>query len=79
MGARTPRPIWTNAVGQCNGLIVRGCPYRTGHVFFHHIIIKMDIDDDMMDVILNNQQNSGHPYSVRVRLVGEVLGLNGME
>jgi hypothetical protein len=39
----------------------------------------MDIDDDMMDVILNNQQNSGCPYSAPVRLVGEVAGLNGME
>ena len=38
MGARTPRPIWRNAVGQRNGLIDRGRPYRTGHVFFssHH-------------------------------------------
>jgi hypothetical protein len=25
MGARTPRSKWTNAVGQCNGLIIRGC------------------------------------------------------
>jgi len=39
-------------------------------LFFYHIIINMDIDDDMMDVILNNQ---------RVRLVGEMAGLNGME
>ena len=61
MGARTPRPIWTNAVGLRSGLIVRARPYRTGCVFFHHIIINMDIDDDMMDVILNNQQNSGRP------------------
>ena len=62
MGARSPRPIWTNAVGQRNGLIVCGHPYRTGHVLCHHIIINiMGIDDDMMDVILNNQQNSGRP------------------
>ena len=61
MGARTPRPIWTNAVGQHSGLIVRARPFRTCHVFFHHVIINMEIDDDMMDVILNNQQNSGRP------------------
>ncbi len=38
MGARTLHPIWMNAMGQRNGLIVRGRPYRTGHVFFpsHH-------------------------------------------
>jgi len=38
MGARTPRPIWTNAVGQHSGLIVCGHPYRTGCVIFpsHH-------------------------------------------
>jgi len=48
-------------------------------LFFHHIIINMDINDDIMDVILNNQQNSGRPYSAQVRLVGEVAGLNGME
>ncbi len=29
MGARTPHPIWMNAVGQRNGLIVCGCPFRT--------------------------------------------------
>ncbi len=48
-------------------------------LFFHHIIINMGIDDDMMDVILKNQQNSGRPESARVRLVGEVAGLNGIE
>ncbi len=38
MGARTPRPIWMNAVGLRSGLIVRARPYRTGCVFFpsHH-------------------------------------------
>jgi hypothetical protein len=46
---------------------------------FHHIIIIMDIDDDMMDVILNNQQKFGRPWNVRMRLVSEVAGLNGME
>jgi len=61
MGGRTPRPIWTNAVGQRNGLIIRGHPYRTGCVIFPSHLINMDIDDDMMDVILNNQQNSGRP------------------
>ena len=61
MGARTPRPIWTNAVGQRNGLIISVHPYRTGHVLCHHIIINIGIDDDMIDVILNNQQNSGRP------------------
>jgi hypothetical protein len=42
------------------GLFV-GVPTRQVVLFFHHIIINMDIDDDMMDVILNNQQNSGRP------------------
>jgi len=46
---------------------------------FHHIIIIMDIDDDMMDAILNNQQKSIRPWNARVRLVSEVAGLNGME
>jgi hypothetical protein len=40
---------------------------------------RSDIDDDMMDLILNNQQKSVHPWNVRVRLVSEVVGLNGME
>jgi len=53
MGTRTPRPIWTNAVGQCNGLIMHGCPHQTGHVLCHHIIINMGVDDYMIDVILN--------------------------
>ena len=38
-----------------------GVPTGQVVLFFHHIIINMDIDDDMMDVILNNQQNSGRP------------------
>jgi hypothetical protein len=44
---------------------------------FHHIIIIMDIDDDMMDAILNNQQKSGRPWNARMRMVSEVAGLNG--
>jgi hypothetical protein len=44
---------------------------------FHHIIIIMDIDDDMMDAILNNQQKSGRPWIARMRMVSEVAGLNG--
>jgi hypothetical protein len=46
---------------------------------FHHIIIIMDIDDDMMDAILNNQQKSGRPWNARMRMVSVVAGLNGME
>jgi len=46
---------------------------------FHHIIIIMDIDDDMMDAILKNQQKSIRPWNARVRLVSEVAGLNGMK
>jgi len=38
-----------------------GIPTGQVVLFFHNIIINMDIDDDMMDVILNNQQNSGRP------------------
>jgi hypothetical protein len=39
----------------------------------------MDIDDDMMDLTLNNQLKFIHPWSVRVRLVGAVVGFSGME
>ncbi len=38
-----------------------GVPTGQVVLFFHHVIINMDIDDDMMDVILNNQQNSSRP------------------
>jgi hypothetical protein len=58
-------------------LIVRGRPFYTGHVFYHHIIIIMDIDDDMMVAIPNNQPHFGRPWSTSVRLVGEVAGFNG--
>jgi hypothetical protein len=66
MGARTPHPIWRNAMGQRNGLIVHGCPHQTGHVLCHHIIINMGIDDDMIDVILNNQQKFSRPWKFSV-------------
>jgi hypothetical protein len=38
MGARTPRPIPTNAVAERNGLIACKRPHQTGHVFVpsHH-------------------------------------------
>ncbi len=49
-----------------NGLN-RGIPTRQVMFLFHHIIIIMDIDDDMMDAILNNQQKSDRPWNVRVR------------
>jgi hypothetical protein len=62
-----------------NSLIVCGHPYQTGHVFCHQIIISMDIDDDMMDVILKNQPKFVRPWSARVRLIGVVVGLSGME
>jgi len=65
-------------VAQRNGLVVCGRPYQTGNVFCHHIIIIMDIYDDMMDVILSNQQNSCSPWSAWMRLVSEVVVLNGM-
>jgi hypothetical protein len=54
-------------------------PTRQVMFLFHHIIIIMDIDDDMMDAILNNKQKSVRPWNARVRLVSEVAGLNGME
>jgi hypothetical protein len=47
--------------------------------FFHHIIINMEIDGDIMDVILNNQIKSGRPRSTSMSKVGEVAGLNGSE
>jgi hypothetical protein len=35
MGTRTtPRPIWTNAVAERNGLISCERPHQTGQVFF---------------------------------------------
>jgi hypothetical protein len=78
--AKTPCAIWSSTMAQCNGLINLGPPYQTGHVFSHHITIIMDIDDDMtINVILNNQPHFGFLWSARVRLVGEVAGLNGME
>ncbi len=51
----TPGAIWLSAMAQRNGLILRGHPFHAGHVFYHHHIIIMDIDDDMMDMIVNNQ------------------------
>jgi len=79
MGARTPRPIWTNAVGQHNGLIVRGRPFRTCHVFFNHIIISMGIDGDMIEKLPNNPPHFGHPWRTSMRMVGEVAELNELE
>jgi hypothetical protein len=35
-------------VAQRDGLISPGCPFYTGVVFCHHIIIIMEIDDDLM-------------------------------
>jgi hypothetical protein len=54
-------------------------PTRQVMFLSHHIIISMDIDDDMMDAILNNQQKTVRPWNASVRLVSEVAGLNGME
>jgi hypothetical protein len=56
-----------------------GVPQTAGHVFFHHIIINMEIDGDIMDVILNNQIKSGRPRSTSMSKVGEVAGLNRSE
>jgi hypothetical protein len=69
--------MWTYAVAQCNDLIVCRHPFYTGHDFYHHIIIIMDIEDDMMDAIPNNQPYFRRPWSTSVRLVGEVAGFNG--
>jgi len=52
---------------------------QQGMFFFHHIIINMEIDGDIMDVILNNQIKSGRPRSTSMSKVGEVAGLNGSE
>lgn len=52
---------------------------QQGMFFFHHIIINMEIDGDIMDVILNNQIKSGFPRSTIMSKVGEVAGLNGSE
>lgn len=52
---------------------------QQGMFFFHHIIINMEIDGDIMDVILNNQIKSGRPRSTSMSKVGEVAGLNRSE
>ena len=52
---------------------------QQGMFFFHHIIINMEIDGDIMDVILNNQIKSGRPRSTSMIKVGEVAGLNRSE
>ena len=52
---------------------------QQGMFFFHHIIINMEIDGDIMDVILNNQKKSGRPRSTSMSKVGEVAGLNRSE
>jgi hypothetical protein len=58
MGARTPPNVDNcRAAAQQLNHSQPSLPDRS--CFFCHIIIIMDIDDDMMDLILNNQQNSG--------------------
>jgi hypothetical protein len=52
---------------------------RQAMFFFHHIIINMEIDGDIMDVILNNQIKFSRPRSTSMSKVGEVAGLNGSE
>jgi hypothetical protein len=76
--ARTLLAICANAAAQCYGLIARGCPLYTGDVYYHHIIFIMEIDADVMEKLLNNQPHFCRPWSVRVRLVGEEAGLNGI-
>jgi hypothetical protein len=66
-------------MAQCYGLIACRCPLYTGDVFIHHIIIIIEFDADVMEKILNNQPTFGCPWSMKLRLVGEVVRLNGME
>jgi hypothetical protein len=68
-----------SAVAWRNDLIARGCPLYTGDVSCHHIIIIMEIDADVMAKLPNNQPQFGCPLSARIRLAGELVGLNGME
>jgi hypothetical protein len=37
-----------SAVAQCYGSFACGCPFCTGDVYCHHIIIIMEIDADVM-------------------------------
>ena len=48
-------------------------------LFFHHIIINMGIDGDMIEKLPNNPPHFGCPWRTSMKMVGEVAELNGLE
>ena len=78
-GRQEPTPNIDERRGSAQRIDRSRASLRQGMFFFHHIIINMEIDGDIMDVILNNQIKSGRPRSTSMSKVGEVAGLNGSE
>ena len=78
-GRQEPTPNIDERRGSAQRIDRSQASLRQGMFFFHHIIINMEIDGDIMDVILNNQIKSGRPRSTSMSKVGEVAGLNGSE
>ena len=78
-GRQEPTPNIDERRGSAQRIDRSRASLRQGMFFFHHIIINMEIDGDIMDVILNNQIKSGRPRSTSMSKVGEVTGLNGSE
>ncbi len=78
-GRQEPTPNMDERRGSAQRIDRSRASLRQGMFFFHHIIINMEIDGDIMDVILNNQIKSGFPRSMIMSKVGEVAGLNGSE
>ena len=78
-GRQEPTPNIDERRGSAQWIDRSRASLRQGMFFFHHIIINMEIDGDIMDVILNNQIKSGRPRSTSMSKVGEVAGLNGSE
>jgi len=46
---------------------------------FNHIIINMGIDGDMIEKLPNNPPHFGRAWRTSVRMVGELVELNGLE
>ena len=78
-GRQEPTPNIDERRGSAQRIDRSQASLRQGMFFFHHIIINMEIDGDIMDVILNNQIKSGRPRSTSMSKVGEVAGLNRSE
>ena len=54
-GRQEPTPNIDERRGSAQRIDRSQASLRQGMFFFHHIIINMEIDGDIMDVILNNQ------------------------